>query len=691
MSDVPRSALSRGQRMLFTAIMVAIPVLFFLLLEGGLRLVDYGDSYPLVKTGTRFGKEKAFLNRQVARRYFNLPPEIVPEPSEEIFDVAPRKDAFRVVCLGGSTTAGFPFEINATFPFQLQFRLRNALLDNWVEVINVGISAVNSYTVLDLLPEILELEPDLVLIYMGHNEYYGALGVGSTQYVSGNRHLVKAYLALRKLRFFQLMENIVLGIQRLGSGDEVAGKPDPSMMRAMSAGKHIPFGSDLYEAGAENFRGNLDEIVATVKSAGVPVMVSTLVSNLRDQPPFVSRFAPGLDSSAVRRAEGLLDAAGAALAAGAADRADSLATMAVIIDSTHAGARYLRGRTLLAVGDTAAARPHFVAAREYDQLRFRAPARFNTIIREVARARDVPLVNMDAVFAGGSPGGIPGNDWFLEHLHPTFDGYRLMAQAFFEAIRIHQVARPKAPITYRETLLRERQIDEVLATFPEDSAAVTPLDIEFGLLRNFFLVNRWPFADRPVSLDDYTPYGSDLTEAIAARRFREKRFWEAAHYEAAEAYLERGDYERARREYRAVNLAFYDNYIPFMKIGDVHTLEGNHRKAYNWYTMALDADSGNVNVMAKQGRSLVLLNQFPAAVTTLSVVAERERRDPVLPEEDRATLFYMLGLSHANLREWDPAERALEDALALRPDFEAVRILQRQIGRFRSQQSPSEE
>ena len=128
---------------------------------------------------------------------------------EEIFDITPRSNTFRVVCLGGSTTAGFPFEINATFPFQLQFRLRNALLDNWVEVINLGISAVNSYTVLDLMPEVLEIEPDLVLIYMGHNEYYGALGVGSTQSVSRNRHLVKAYLALRKLRFFQLMENRV--------------------------------------------------------------------------------------------------------------------------------------------------------------------------------------------------------------------------------------------------------------------------------------------------------------------------------------------------------------------------------------------------------------------------------------------------------------------------------------------------
>ena len=44
--------------------------------------------------------------------------------------------------------------------------------------------------------EVIEHNPDLLLIYAGHNEYYGALGVGSTESIGNARWLVKTYLNL---------------------------------------------------------------------------------------------------------------------------------------------------------------------------------------------------------------------------------------------------------------------------------------------------------------------------------------------------------------------------------------------------------------------------------------------------------------------------------------------------------------
>ncbi|MCI0618577.1 hypothetical protein L0244_36835, partial [bacterium] len=62
---------------------------------------------------------------------------------------------FRIFCLGGSTTAEFPFDCQVPFPTQLRYLLSQTHPQYQIEVINVGISAVNSFTVVDLLPDIL--------------------------------------------------------------------------------------------------------------------------------------------------------------------------------------------------------------------------------------------------------------------------------------------------------------------------------------------------------------------------------------------------------------------------------------------------------------------------------------------------------------------------------------------------------
>jgi lysophospholipase L1-like esterase len=56
--------------------------------------------------------------------------------------------------------------------------LRDVLPSDTVEVVNLGIAATNSYAILDFSREIIDQHPDAVMIYAGHNEYYGALGVG---------------------------------------------------------------------------------------------------------------------------------------------------------------------------------------------------------------------------------------------------------------------------------------------------------------------------------------------------------------------------------------------------------------------------------------------------------------------------------------------------------------------------------
>ena len=156
---------------LFSIILLITPFLFLLMLEGGLRFFSYGVDLALVHRTTVRGRDFLTINRSVARRYFSQPGVAIPEPPDVLFSVRKAARTKRVFCLGESTMAGFPYEYNATPASLLKDQLTALLPADTIEVINIGRSAVGSTVVRDLLTDILPYEPDLVVIYVGHNEF----------------------------------------------------------------------------------------------------------------------------------------------------------------------------------------------------------------------------------------------------------------------------------------------------------------------------------------------------------------------------------------------------------------------------------------------------------------------------------------------------------------------------------------
>jgi hypothetical protein len=112
--------------------------------------------------------------------------------------------------MGCSTTRGFPYEMGITFTRILNYRLQDVFPHKRIEVVNLAMAAVNSYTQADFIDEILEKKPDAILIYTGHNEYYGALGIGSIENGGNDRWLKRAHLKLVRLRTYQLIRNSLL-------------------------------------------------------------------------------------------------------------------------------------------------------------------------------------------------------------------------------------------------------------------------------------------------------------------------------------------------------------------------------------------------------------------------------------------------------------------------------------------------
>jgi hypothetical protein len=171
--------ISSKQKLIFKIIIVIIPIFLLLLFEGVLHVVGNGDNLNLFIPNSTDGYEKYLMvNQQVGKKYFQKLEYTA--PANDIFLKNKPEDAFRIFVMGSSTVYGFPYERNLMFSRILNHQLNEAYPDKQIEVINTAITAINSYTLLDYIDQILAHKPDAILIYAGHNEFYGALRTPST-------------------------------------------------------------------------------------------------------------------------------------------------------------------------------------------------------------------------------------------------------------------------------------------------------------------------------------------------------------------------------------------------------------------------------------------------------------------------------------------------------------------------------
>jgi tetratricopeptide (TPR) repeat protein len=414
-----------------------------------LRVVGYGrDLAPLFIPAP--GQGDYLQANPVAVTRFFVDPTQAPGVSIETayFRAQKKPGTFRVFVQGESSAAGFPYGLGASLAGVLDQRFERAYPSREVEVISTALAAVNSYALADFADDILAQQPDAIVVYVGHNEYFGVLGAGSTLRMAGSPKLTRAYLAVREWRLFQLMAQLVGLTGR--REDAPAASGDDTLMADVAGDRTIPLGSALFRRGEEQFDANLDRLLARYAEAGVPVFIGTLVSNERDQPPLA--VLAGLEG----------DATGAAKMA------------------------YDTAQDAEGAGKYEAARDGYAWARDLDPLRFRAPAVFNSMVAVQARRHGATLVDVHRRFVDASPHGLVGDNVLLEHVHPNLDGYFLLADAFVDAMvaaglpGVPEVvvddaqARQEMPVTEIDRWLGEYKVRRLEAAWPFTTASVRP-------------------------------------------------------------------------------------------------------------------------------------------------------------------------------------------------------------------------
>ncbi len=90
---------------------------------------------------------------------------------DERFAALPSSGTFRVVCVGDSTTAGWPYQPRGGYPEWLALTLRAALPGGRVEVINLGVHAWDGARLESVFDRALNLRPDAILVRFGYDDY----------------------------------------------------------------------------------------------------------------------------------------------------------------------------------------------------------------------------------------------------------------------------------------------------------------------------------------------------------------------------------------------------------------------------------------------------------------------------------------------------------------------------------------
>jgi Flp pilus assembly protein TadD len=288
------------------------------------------------------------------------------------------------------------------------------------EVVCAAATAINSHVALPIARECARHDGDLWVVYLGNNEMVGPFGAST---VFGRKAppvgFVRASLFIKSTRLGQLVDDL---LGRMGAG---ADAPDKWTGIQMFKDNPLPYDDPARLRVYRNFRKNLAAILAAGRSAGVPVLLSTVGNNLRDCSPFTSLHRAGLDPTAMEQWNAAFEQGRALEEDGDFEGALSSYRQAEAKDPSFAELQYRIGICLLQAGQADKARAALESARDYDALAVRADSRINEVLRSVAaEAGDgVTLVDAAAFMARD---GVPGSDWFFEHVHFTPEGnYRL--------------------------------------------------------------------------------------------------------------------------------------------------------------------------------------------------------------------------------------------------------------------------
>lgn len=312
----------------------------------------------------------------------------------------PPDERKRVVFLGGSSVRR-PQHGNMADALQGS--------DPRLEVLNLAVDGMGAANIALLSSQLHLLQPDLVVIYTGHNDYSGSVYRGEIR--ATRLWLMPVYGLLARSWIHGLLRRTPVALP--GSEDGARGEHQSRRARTALLTRDDTALRLRPELDAR-FRGDL--ALALARSPA-PVIVTTLLRNPAWSP------SGQLLSEAPDCTE-LSEAAISRQALGSGELEDLEAAC-----GPTGWSWWARSRLAHSEGRLDEAAEAFARSTELDPLPLRAPHSADEIIREVARAEGAVLVDLARTL-----GPLPDPDWFTDTLHLNRAGAQRVARELEPAV-----------------------------------------------------------------------------------------------------------------------------------------------------------------------------------------------------------------------------------------------------------------
>jgi tetratricopeptide (TPR) repeat protein len=609
--------------------LILCPILFFGLLEAGLRLGGYG--YP---TGFFIGPDAngtCTTNDRFGWRFF--PRSLNRDPHPCVLSAKPA-GSVRIFVLGSSAAMGTP-DPSFSFGRILEVMLRQQYPGTQFEVVNGAMTAINSYAALEIARDCAAREPDLFVVYMGNNEVTGPYGPGTVfQQWSPNLRMVRASLWAKSTRVGQLLGDVA-GCFR---GNE--GTPDHWRGMEMFLNNPVTADDPRLPAVYDNYRRNLTDICGIARRARAAVVLSTVAVNLRDCPPFASLHRSDLTAEDLAKWQLMYKAGGELEASNRWLEAVERYEVAAKIDDRFAELHFRIGQCLMLAGRVAEARARFESARDLDVLRFRADSRTNAIIRDVAgeqKGAGVRFADAERALAQSDPDskGISGGDLFYEHVHLTFAGNYLLARSVLDQVRdaLGQLAALSKP----GAIPSRQQCAELLALTPWDDYQLAADMVE--------MTSKAPFTNQ---------LNHSFRQAVARQRMDGLRR-AASTPQAMQA---------SWRTYEAALAKTPDDWLLHHHFGRLAMQWGQPDVAVEHLRIAVKSVPWHASIYSNLGNALAAQGQVDEAI------AHFQKALKINPDDEIA--HYNLANVLAGRKQVDEAIAHYQKALEIKPDYQVA-------------------
>jgi tetratricopeptide (TPR) repeat protein len=415
----------------FTVITVfVVPLLFFVLLEVGLRVAGVGTSFDYFRTVDIDGRTYYQENPDFADQFY--PPSLDITPAENTFARDRGPDVLRVFILGGSAAQGFPHK-NHGVDRLLAAQLRAALPAREIEVINTAMTSVNSHVVYEVARTIPGNSADFAVILMGNNEVVGPYGPGTfNQNFLSNIKLIRGIQALKRTRIWQALDGLIRSLSATDARQDLEWEG-----MQMFTEHRVAHDDPRMEGVYSHYEDNLAAIIEMLQDKGIHVLLSSVPVNLRDSAPFLSVRSAGMSNDQLDQWRELTRSGAENAAAQDWEGAARQFEAALQIDPGYADTHFRLATAYENLGEFRQATAQYGLALDLDALRFRADSRINQIIRRTAAGageETFDLVDGAAAFAGASEPFQPGWNLLLEHVHYSFSGNHVLAAEIARSI-----------------------------------------------------------------------------------------------------------------------------------------------------------------------------------------------------------------------------------------------------------------